>query len=58
MTAPTPPSGIAMFVTDIKVMDWLNLVRWYVEILELRLGRDDPAYRYALLEEGPGRLAL
>jgi predicted enzyme related to lactoylglutathione lyase len=58
MTALTPPSGIALFTTEIKVTDWLKMVRWYVEILGLRLAQDDPANQYALLEAGPGRLAL
>jgi predicted enzyme related to lactoylglutathione lyase len=56
MTTPRP--GITLFLTEIKVTDWSGQVRWYAETLGLRLTLEDASHEYALLEAGPGRVAL
>jgi catechol 2,3-dioxygenase-like lactoylglutathione lyase family enzyme len=58
MATPIPGLGPELFLTEIKVTDWPRAVRWYVEILGLRVVLSDPETRYALLAAGSGRLAL
>ncbi len=58
MSSPVPGLGPELFLTEIKVTDWPRAVRWYVEILGLRVVLSDPGSRYALLAAGSGRLAL
>lgn len=43
---------------EIRVIDWPRAVRWYVEILGLRLVLEDVTHQFALLEAGASRLAL
>jgi catechol 2,3-dioxygenase-like lactoylglutathione lyase family enzyme len=45
-------------MTEIQVGDWPGAVRWYVDVLGLRLVFDDPGSRFALLAAGPARIAL
>ena len=52
------PTGLELFLTEIKVSDWASTVRWYVETLGMRLLLEDPDHQYALLGAGRGRLAL
>ena len=58
MTTSKP--GTALYLTEIKVTDWPEMVRWYVATLGLRLALEDTPHQYALLEAGPGsgRIAL
>lgn len=49
---------IALAFTEVKVNDWPGLVRWYVETLGLRPVLEDAAHRFALLDAGPGRVAI
>jgi catechol 2,3-dioxygenase-like lactoylglutathione lyase family enzyme len=58
MASPVPGLGPELFLTEIKVTDWPRAVRWYVEILGLRVVLSDPESCYALLAAGSGRLAL
>jgi catechol 2,3-dioxygenase-like lactoylglutathione lyase family enzyme len=58
MASPVPGLGPELFLTEIRVTDWPRAVRWYVEILGLRMVLSDPVSRYALLAAGSGRLAL
>ena len=58
MASPVPGLGPELFLTEIKVTDWPVAVRWYVEILGLRVVLSDPESCYALLAAGNGRLAL
>jgi predicted enzyme related to lactoylglutathione lyase len=58
MATPHSEPDLALYLTEIKVTDWPALVRWYVEVLGLRLALEDASRQYALLEAGPGRLAL
>ena len=58
MASPVPGLGPELFLTEIKVTDWPRAVRWYVEILGLRMVLSDPEPQYALLAAGSGRVAL
>jgi predicted enzyme related to lactoylglutathione lyase len=58
MTPSNAEPELALYLTEIKVTQWPASVRWYVEVLGLRLALEDAANEYALLEAGPGRLAL
>ncbi len=51
-------TGHELFLTEIKVSDWEDTVRWYVETLGMRLLLEDAEHQYALLGAGRGRLAL
>ena len=42
-------------MTEVRVVDWRESVRWYRDVLGLRVVLDDPAGRFTLLEAGPGR---
>src|SRR3954453_18934626 len=54
----TPRPVVALFLAEVKVTDWPAMVRWYVEALDLALAPEDADRRYALLDAGPGRVAL
>jgi catechol 2,3-dioxygenase-like lactoylglutathione lyase family enzyme len=58
MASPVPGLGPELFLTELKVTDWPRAVRWYVEILGLRVVLSDPEPQYALLAAGSGRVAL
>ena len=58
MACPVSGLGPELFLTEIKVTDWPRAVRWYVEILGLRVVLSDPEPQYALLAAGSGRVAL
>ena len=58
MLSPHSGPGPELFLTEIKVADWSRSVRWYVEILGLRMVLSDAEHAYALLAAGPSRLAL
>jgi predicted enzyme related to lactoylglutathione lyase len=58
MTTASSEPGLALYLTEIKVTQWADLVRWYVDVLGLPLVLEDAPLQYALLEAGPGRLAL
>lgn len=47
-----------LFMTELCVSAWADAVRWYVEVLGLRLTLRDEASGFALLAAGPARLAL
>jgi predicted enzyme related to lactoylglutathione lyase len=49
---------IAFYLTEILVTDWPGMVRWYVDVVGLQLTLQDAGHRYAMLEAGPGRIAL
>lgn len=51
-------SRIELAFTELLVVDWPRAVRWYVEILGLRLILEDVEPQFALLEAGLSRLAL
>ncbi len=53
-----PSSGLALAFVEVVVKDWPRAVRWYVEVLGLRLVLEDAPRRFALLEAGAGRIAL
>lgn len=55
---PTATTIPELYLVEIKVDDWERAVRWYAEVLGLRLVLSDQANRFALLEAGPGRIAL
>src|SRR5438477_559228 len=50
--------GIEHSFSEVLVADWPRAVRWYVEVLELRLVVEDVAREFALLGAGSGRIAL
>jgi predicted enzyme related to lactoylglutathione lyase len=54
----TAQTGLALYLTEIKVSDWPEMVRWYVTNLGLRLAHEDAAHQYALFESGGSRIAL
>ncbi|WP_406699702.1 VOC family protein [Singulisphaera sp. Ch08] len=49
---------IELAFPEIRVVDWPRTVRWYVEVLGLRLVLEDVVHQFALLEAGGSRLAL
>ncbi|SIN79145.1 hypothetical protein SAMN05444166_0879 [Singulisphaera sp. GP187] len=49
---------IELAFPELQVADWPRAVRWYVEVLGLRLVLEDVANQFALLEAGGSRLAL
>lgn len=50
--------GIALFMTELEVVDWGATLAWYEQTLGLRvLLRDEPG-QFALIGAGSGRLAL
>ncbi|GAC1464021.1 MAG: hypothetical protein NVSMB9_02210 [Isosphaeraceae bacterium] len=58
MSDPSCSLRPELYLTEIEVSRWSIVVRWYVEILGLRLSLQEDASGYALLEAGAGRLAL
>jgi catechol 2,3-dioxygenase-like lactoylglutathione lyase family enzyme len=54
----TPEPNLALYLTEMKVLDWAGMVHWYVTHLGLRIAREDPQHQYALLESTGGRIAL
>jgi catechol 2,3-dioxygenase-like lactoylglutathione lyase family enzyme len=58
---PSPTTevpGPDLFMTVIKVADWLASLAWYVETLGLLPILTDAEHQFALLAAGTGRLAL
>ena len=51
-------AGIELSFTELRTAGWAAAVRWYVEVLGLRLVLEDVENRFALLEAGASRLAL
>lgn len=51
-------AGITLSFTELRVSDWERTLRWYVEVLGLKVVREDADHRFALLEAGGGRLSL
>ncbi|AGA29178.1 VOC family protein [Singulisphaera acidiphila] len=51
-------SQIELAFPEIRVIDWPRAVRWYVEVMGLRLVLEDVAHQFALLGAGGSRLAL
>lgn len=51
-------AGIELSFTELRTAGWAAAVRWYVEVLGLRLVLEDIEHRFALLEAGASRLAL
>lgn len=49
---------IELAFPEIRVVDWSRAVRWYVEVMGLRLVLEDVAHQFALLGAGGSRLAL
>lgn len=50
--------GIELTFTELSVADWPAAVRWYVEVLGLRMAVEDAAHQFALLDAGACRLSL
>jgi catechol 2,3-dioxygenase-like lactoylglutathione lyase family enzyme len=53
-----PQAGIELSFTELRTADWAAAVRWYLDVLGLRLVLEDVGHRFALLEAGASRLAL
>ncbi|MEO6807906.1 MAG: VOC family protein [Isosphaeraceae bacterium] len=45
-------------MTEIHVTDWPRSLAWYRDVLGLSVRLEDAPRRFALLEAGPGRVAL
>lgn len=45
-------SQIELAFPEIRVIDWPRAVRWYVEVMGLRLVLEDVAHQFALLGAG------
>ncbi|MGC8638246.1 MAG: VOC family protein [Isosphaeraceae bacterium] len=57
--APTTDvPGPDLFMTVIKVADWVRAVTWYVDTLGLMAVLSDSEHQFTLLVAGTGRLAI
>lgn len=55
---PTPPVPPSLFMVEVPVADWPAAVHWYTACLGLRGLLRDERNGFALLEAGPGKIAL
>src|SRR5271168_1219668 len=56
--ASTGPPFLDLFMTVVRVADWSNIVRWYIDTLRLVPVLMDPKHEFAFLSAGQGRLGL
>jgi catechol 2,3-dioxygenase-like lactoylglutathione lyase family enzyme len=55
---PDPSVSPTFFMTELSVANWSGTLRWYVDVLGLRVVFRDEPNGFALLAAGPARLAL